>query len=431
MRTLGAWFVLVAIAVAGCDGEEDPLIDGIFTEAEFAIIETLSPLPEVPPDPTNAVADDPDAAALGQMLYFDKTVSGPIAVASDLGDVGDEGTISCAPCHEPTWFTDNRTDPNVSLGVSFGTRNSPTLVNSAFYEWYYWEGRADTLWFQALAAAENGSQQAATRLRIAHVIYDKYRDEYNALFDPDLDPALDSTAVDADRFPPTGKPGDAAYDDMTAADQLHVDAILANYGKVIAAYERLLVSRNAPFDRYVAGDTTAISVAAKRGLKLFVGKAGCVECHETPLFSDNEFHNLGVPQEGPNVPAEDTGRFGGVAKLLASDFNSSGPHSDDTTTGKLDGLAQEESQRGQFRTKHLRQIGETGPYMHTGGFATLADVVDFYDDGGGESGFTGVKDELMVPLNLSSREQEDIVAFLMTLTGEEVPAALQQDTSKP
>jgi cytochrome c peroxidase len=218
---------------------------------------------------------------------------------------------------------------------------------------------------------------------------------------------------------------------MDPPDQVIVNRIFANFGKALAAYERLVVSRGAPFDRYVAGDTAAISPAAKRGLKLFVGKAACVGCHDTPLFSDNQFHNVGVPQEGEHVPATDTGRFDGVARLLASEFNSDGDYSDDTGTGRLAGLAQSEQDRGKFRTKFLRQVGESGPYMHTGNFATLTEVIQFYNQGGGESGFDGSKDPRVVPLNLSSAEIADLAAFLGSLTGEPVPAALGENTAKP
>jgi cytochrome c peroxidase len=191
------------------------------------------------------------------------------------------------------------------------------------------------------------------------------------------------------------------------------------------------VSRNAPFDRYVAGDTSAIGPAAKRGLKLFVGKAGCVHCHSSPFFSDNSFHSDGVPQEGPHVPRSDSGRFTAVGTLLANEFNSSGAYSDDPEVGRLSGLVQEESQRGLFRTKHLRQIGETAPYMHTGALATLRDVVDFYDAGGGEAGFEGTKDPFLRPLDLSSDEKDDLVAFLETLTGEPIDPRLLEDTHSP
>ena len=106
-----------------------------------------------------------------------------------------------------------------------------------------------------------------------------------------------------------------------------------NYGKAIQAYMRRLVSRNAPFDRFVAGDTDAIGVRAQWGLKLFIGAARCVNCHSGPFFTDQSFHNLGVPQIGEHVPASDDGRFRDTPGLLTSRYNSAGAYSDDPTEG--------------------------------------------------------------------------------------------------
>lgn len=437
MQRLMSLVVGAALATGCGDDGGSELIDGVFSDAEWSLIDGLSPLPAVPPDPSNAVADDAAAATLGQRFFFETSHAGPIVTADDgtnggLGTAGETGKVSCASCHEPgIYFDDERSSPNAtSLAADWGGRNTPPVVNAAFYRWFKWEGGSDTLWHQALGTTESGASHNSSRLAVAHMVYAKYRTEYEAIFGamPDL--------ADTVRFPATGKPKksaadpDGAWEGMAAADQILVNEIMANFAKAIAAYERLLVSRNAPFDQYVAGDFEAISASAKRGLKLFIGKANCVECHRTPLLSDSSFHNLGVPQEGEHVSATDSGRFDAVASLLGSTFNSDGDYSDGSL-GLLTGLAQAESQRGQFRTKHLRQIAETGPFMHTGQFATLRDVIEFYDRGGDETGFDGTKDPLMVPLNLTSAEMDDLEAFLGTLTGEQIPAALQADTSAP
>ena len=131
-----------------------------------------------------------------------------------------------------------------------------------------------------------------------------------------------------------------------------------------------------------------------------------------------------------HVPDEDTGRYAAIPKALAATFGVNSEWSDDTSTGKLDDLVQDESQMGQFRTKHLRQVAETGPYMHTGDLASLREVVEFYNAGGGESGFSGQKDEVIIPLNLSETEVDDLVAFLETLTGEDIAADLLVDTAR-
>ena len=264
-----------------------------------------------------------------------------------------------------------------------------------------------------------------TRLQVAHMLFDKYRTEYDAVFPVDLDARLADTAT----FAAAGKVGDAAFDNLSVDDKLIINTTYANFGKALAAYMRTLVSGNAPFDRYVAGDRDAIGDSAKRGLHLFLEH--CTGCHLGSNFSDDQFHALAVPQTGPGVPQTDNGRFQDVPALIISPFNTSGVFSDDTTTGKLTGLVQADAQKGQFRTKSLRNIAGSAPYMHAGQFATLAEVVAFYNAGGGDVGATGiVKDVKLVQLNLDAAKQADLVAFLETLTGDAVPAARVVDTSK-
>jgi cytochrome c peroxidase len=421
--------------------DADPLA---LTAPELAAVHALSPLPPVPADPTNAFADDPKAAALGQMLFFDKSYSGPLAVADDgtnggLGMAGDAGKVACHSCHGvgSEDLDDQRSKPNnVSLGTDYGTRNALGLVNSSFYAWTNWGGRFDSQWSLPLAVAENAKIMKSTRLQIAHMLYAKYRTEYNATFSVPLDAALDPTATDAARFPASGKPKaavtdpDGAWELMAAGDRDIVNAIFANYGKALAAYTRKLVSGNSPFDRFVAGDSHALGAPEIRGLKLFLSDS-CVTCHSGPSFSDSNFHALVVPQTGPHVPTADLGRFQDIPALLASPFNTAGNFSDDKTTGKLSGLAQDPTQQGRFRTKGLRNVAMAGPFMHSGQLATLADVIDFYAAGGGDPGTTGiVKDPLIVSLTLTAGDKADLVAFLLSLQGEPIPAALLADTSK-
>lgn len=410
----------------------------IVTAEEQAAIAQLSPLPAVPADPTNAYANDAAAAKLGQMLFFDKSYAGPLVVGDDgsnggLGATGSTGKVSCHSCHGvgSSDLDDQRSKPNnVSLGTNFGTRNALGMVNSSFYTWTNWGGRFDSQWSLPLAVAENPGIMNSTRLAVAHLLYDKYRTEYNAAFPVPLDAALDPTTGDLTRFPLTGKPGQAAFDNLATTDKDIVNVIFANYGKALQAYMRTLVSRNAPFDRFVAGDHTALSASAVRGMKLFLSKK-CVDCHSGPNFSDDQFHALLVPQTGAHVPATDLGRHQDVPALLASPFNTNGVYSDDRTTGRLANLVQVDGMKGQFRTKSLRQVALSGPFMHSGQFATLGDVMTFYDQGGGDVGTTGiVKDPKIVPLALSAQDKLDLVEFMGSLTGEAMPATVLADTSK-
>jgi cytochrome c peroxidase len=444
-------FVLAFAAALGACGDDggdggDGLVDG-FTPAEWDTIMTFGPIGAAPPDPTNRFADDAAAAAYGQRIFFDHDYSGPLVVGDDgtnggLGAVGATGTVACVSCHMPdSWFMDTRSNPNVtSLGARWTPRNAPSLVNAAFYDWFGWGGKQDSLWMQAATSHESADNTAGNRLAYAHLIYAKYRADYDAIFPVPLDPALDPAHPDAARFPPSGKPKanaadpDGPWELMASGDRLIINTIIANTGKSIAAYERKLVSGNAPIDRYAAGDHGALTAAAKRGLELFIGKAGCDACHSGLAFTDNAFHCTGVLQAvGTNVPATDTGRFDDVTRVLTGTFNGAGAFSDDQAAGmaKLDGLVQEDMLQGRFRTKALRNVATTGPYMHNGSLATLEEVVEFYDRGGDESGFSGMKDPLMVRLNLTTAEKADLVEFLRALTGEEIPQALRTDTSAP
>lgn len=217
---------------------------------------------------------------------------------------------------------------------------------------------------------------------------------------------------------------------MAPADRAIVNRIFVNYGKALAAYTRKHVSRGAPFDRFVEGDTSALSASAKRGFKVFTGKGACATCHKGPTFSDDAFHAIGVPQTGDKVPATDLGRFTDVVPLLASPFNSNGDFSDDKTTGKLTGVAQSAAQLGAFRTRSLRNLTTSAPYMHSGQLKTLEDVVEFYDKGTGTVPDGGTLAPGIAPLGLTTAEKADLVEFLKSLEGAPIDAALLQNTAR-
>ena len=437
IRALAAVLVFSSVGCLPGSGRTD-----VFTDEEFEIIQQFGPLPAVPDNPTNKYANNRAAAAFGQRLFFEKGYAKALTVAgSGLGNVGEAGKVACASCHDPaSYFSDSRSKPAMtSLGIAWTSRNSPTLVNTAYQKWGSWGGKDDNLWFQGANGSESSQNFGGNRLHFAHLIYRKYRDDYNAIFPVPLDPALDPTAPDAARFPANGKPkasgaADGPWEMMAAADRDHINQILANTGKAIEAYERLLISKNAPIDRYIEGDHDALTASEKRGLGLFIGKAACVDCHSGPTFSDNQFHNTGVPQAVASTAVRvDNGRFDDLSRTLSNTFNGSGKFSDDPVAGaaKLAGLEVTDDLKGMFYTKGLRHIAMTGPYMHNGSLATLEDVVRFYNVGGGDSGFEGTKHAAMVPLLLTQQEERDLVAFMKALTGEPVAAELAVDTSNP
>ena len=417
------WTALALLTCAACAAAPD------LTESERTALSDFA-IAAAPPDPTNALADSPAAATLGQQLFFDARFSGPLLVGDNgsngaTGPAGASGTVACASCHDPArGGADVRSRPgNTSLGSSWTGRNAPTVYNAAYSPWQFWDGRRDSLWSQALGPIESPIEHNFSRLQVAHLLSQLYRSAYGEVFG--TMPDLSGTG----RFPPSGKPGVTAWDQMAPADQATIDRIFSNFGKAIEAYERKLVDRDSPFDRYIAGNATALSAAAVRGAKLFVGRASCNECHFGPTLSDGRFHNTGVPQVGATVPAVDDGRTDGLVKVLATEFNAAGAYSDAPDGARLQAAVAAAAQdpgplQGAFKTPGLRGVARTAPYMHTGAFATLRDVVLFYRDGGGSSGFAGTKDISMQPLLLSDRDVDDLVAFLESLSGAPLPASL-------
>lgn len=435
-----------------CDDES---VFSFFTDAEWATIQTLTNLPPAPMDTTNGLFQPaqagvlPAAQALGKQYFFDPRFSGPLTHADNAipgsgnGAPGTTATISCSRCHNPaTGFSDQRTVPdNTSLGAGFTGRNAPTLYNVEQNAWYFWDGRKDSLWSQALGPTESPVEHNGNRVQFAMLIRDKYQADHVAVFNNAADftdlAGLGTTyPFPAPPLPPQfatqGRPGDsgdpgagafATYDGLPANVKLAVDRVFAQFGKAIHAYERLIVSVNSPFDKFVAGQPSGFSIDAQRGLKVFIGKGQCIACHGGPNFTDNLFHNIAVRQLGTHVPAADEGRWDGVPQVLADPFNTEGAFSDDTSGTKLVGLTpQPASNHGAFKTPTLRSISETGPYMHTGSIKTLAEVINFYDRGGDTAGFVGTNE--LVPLGLSAQERADLLAFLLTLDGEDLPASV-------
>jgi cytochrome c peroxidase len=261
------------------------------------------------------------------------------------------------------------------------------------------------------------------------------------------------------RFPLQGKPGTTAgcqagsasepygdaFDCMSADDQTAVTWVLVNWAKALEAYERKLVSGAAPFDAYLAEgpDSQKISGAARRGAALFVGKAACIDCHNTPLFSDGLFHNIGVPQAGPAVPTLADcpagsmvcdctagtkclpfGAWDGTAKLNTNAFRHESIWSDGPERGTTPPtLDVNDSIKGAWRTPSLRNVALTAPYMHDGFYQTLEDVVGHYNNGP-EPDTVGTPAVDIKPLLLTPTEADDLVEFLKTLTGAPLDTSL-------
>ena len=404
-RTLAALVCAFFAGVMTCRAEPTPPDDRtLFTPDELAAIYRHSPLGPLPADLTDHVADDPRAAALGQFLFFDSRLSF-------------NGKVSCATCHQASHaFADGKT---VASGVGLGTRNSPTVMNAAYNQWFFLDGRSDSLWSQALQPFENPVEMGGNRLQIVlRVVRDRaLRRSYEQIFGP---------------IPNFGT--------IASIDHQAVDRTFSNFGKAIEAYERRLVSQPAPFDRYVAalkrGDRLGqglLSPAAKRGLKLFVGVAHCDLCHSGPTFSDGQFHNLGL------APTQDPGRALGINLLRADPFNSGGTFSDSpyerSHQDHLDFLPDPNTQLGAFKTPSLREVSRTTPYMHDGRFVSLEQVVSFYagDDSLRQHGAVMGRRETTLDLipRLNPAQKLELVAFLCALTGPALPARLTHAPAHP
>ncbi len=421
----------LAVVASGCrdGGEGERGLQGEpFTEDELETISTLSPMPPVPEEATNAVSDSDAAAHLGRFLFFDERLS-----------KNDE--VSCASCHRPNHGFSVPT--RQGRGLEATPRHPPSLLNAAYHRWYDWDGKADSLWAQAARPLENSGEHGFSRTRVARRVASqaKLRRAYERVFEKMPDLSSD------DRFPPEARPtpetpdspAQRAWEAMRAEDRKSVTRIFTNVTKAIAAYERRLVSRDAPFDRYVAGlesgdeeKLDAISPSAKRGLGLFIGEAECVNCHNGPAFTDEAFHNLGLGPR-PWLPRRDEGRWEGVAAVQNTELNATGAMSD-AREGEaaewLKYLKRTPEDHGQFKTPSLRSVELTPPYMHGGHFQTLEEVVRFYSTLD-EQPTVGHREEMLEPLGLSDREVDDLVAFLRSLTGESLPPRLLTPPDSP
>jgi cytochrome c peroxidase len=460
----GSWLapgLLMVALVGGCEGDDS------FTDREWVSIGKMQPFgTEMPPNPYFDMGTNPrsfDIARFGQQIFFEKELADAITVAGPSGNMGETGKVGCVTCHDTKYFSDSRTG-RVSHGRTGPlARNSPALVNLGYYEWTLWTGRFDSM-------VEHGSGawgSSTTPIAYSRYIYKKYKDEYNAAFpDTPLDDRL-GIAVGAEGgvFPAAGGPAAAGaaagpFEMMPDDAQQAIHQIRYNLGKAWDAYPRMLKTPNSPFELYSRGNFDALTPEAKRGLKLFMGKAACNDCHTGSTLTDNQFHNIGVPDPKSTpwvntTPAPDRGRaasiaavLGPLAVLLADPppatrpaiFNGASSFSENPERGLQRLIAYrdytenhcavrnmdtgacttyDDTLEGVFRTPTLLNIAETGPYFHTGEAATLYDVVQHYNRGGGAPGtFVGTKSARLRPLLLTQDEVSDLVEFLKSLTGD-------------
>ena len=281
----------------------------------------LPPVPHPKDNPPTA-----EKISLGKQLFFD-------------GRLSADNKVSCASCHDPAKGYSNGDQFATGVEGQKGGRNSPTIINSAYAKLQFWDGRAQSLEDQAMGPVQNPIEMKMTAEAVVAKLnaIEGYKKQFQQVFGSDV-----------------------------TSDGL---------AKAIAAYERTVLSGDAPYDKFKAGDKAALSEAAARGMKLFFGKANCSACHAGASFTDNSFHNIGVP-------GTDEGR---------------------TAINKSAG------DKGAFKTPTLREIARTAPYMHDGSLKTLEEVVAHYNKGGTPH---PQLDEELFPLKLTDAQVADLVAFL-------------------
>lgn len=301
----------------------------------------LPPLPVPANNPMTA-----EKIALGRRLYYDKQLSL-------------DGTVSCATCHDPQFgFADPKP---VSEGVQkkTGTRNSPTVINAAYFNVQFWDGRAPSLEKQAEGPVANP-------VEMAHTL-------------EGVEKRMNADASYREAFAKAFGPGPVTYDMVE---------------KAIACFERTVLSGNSPFDRWKYGhDEKAVSASVKRGFAVFTSakKGNCAACHTVEknyaLFTDNKFHNIGVGVDRDKFT--DDGRYM---------------------------VTKREEDRGSFKTPTLRNIAQTTPYMHDGSLRTIKDVIDYYIGAGNSN--PNLDKNIHTLDFLTGDEREDLQNFLESLTGE-------------
>ena len=422
-RVAVTWLAVMVVGLAGfayfgTDEAKDVAWDNVskpfvgppgvipWSDGERGVLASLSlaALGNAPLDPTNQHDGDPLAIRLGHQLFFDTRFSAT-------------GGISCATCHQPARaFTDGL---GKGAGIGFSKRNTRTLLGVTHSPWQYWDGRRDTLWAQALTPIEDHNEHGISRTEMvtAFAAEPQYRSAWQEIVGSPL-----PEFADVNRFPVEASPlgvadAAAAWERMTAFDRQQVNRVFAHLGKFIAAYEAILLPGPDPLEAYLKnvaqGQDEPIAkfgAEAIAGLRLFVGKARCIECHNGPLLTNNEFHNTGVLSAPGELP--DRGRVDGVRLVAADPFNCMSLFSDDNTCAELRYRRSGVTTIGATRTPTLRGVTVTAPYMHKGQIATLAEVVDHYDFA--EEALVGHNEAK--PLRLTPRESRHLIAFLETLT---------------
>lgn len=394
-------WLLAIVCITSTAWADRPVDD--WTNEQWTLIESmhLQHRPTLTQDSSNAVLHEPIAIELGQQLFSDRSLSR-------------DGTVSCAHCHQAKrGFTDGLQH---ALGLQAGSRNTPSLLNTGYQRWFFWDGRADSLWAQALGPLENPNEHGLTRIQAVQIVSDNtaYRKTLLELFGQWPTPAQ------ANSWPTTATPlGKAeaisSWKTLPREERAIINRSFSQIGKVIAAHVATLRSRETAFDRYVSAIARGVEEKGfgekeKRGLALFISeKGGCSLCHSGPLLSNGEFQNTGT-----GIRNVDSGRSEVVEEIRWDRFNCLGEFSDAPKTD-CDELRymnrNRHEQYGSFKVPSLRNVANTGPYMHDGRYTTLQDAIRHYS----QVSSTNL-DTHLPRIALTDDDIDAITAFLNTLS---------------
>lgn len=335
-----AFAFALLVMFCGCSHDRD--------ERPTGAVVTIEPplgLPPVPIPSTNPPTKE--TIALGRKLFYDKRLSG-------------DDSMSCATCHNPSLGFSNGDRNSMGIRKQRGKRNAPTVLNTAYTQLQFWDGRADGLEKQAEGPIANPIEMDQPHDVVVSKLGNAYKAEFEKAFGPG-------------------------------------PVTLGKIEKALASFERTALSGNSPFDRYLfGGDSSALSPAAIRGFEVFTDprRGNCSVCHtidrKYALFTDGKFHNIGIGVDSEGE-LTDLGRY------------------EQTKV---------ETDKGAFKTPTLRSVEKTGPYMHDGSLKTLKEVVDFYAGGGNSNPYL---DSEIRKIKLTATDRADLIEFLKSLTGD-VPA---------
>lgn len=398
----------LSFSLSSC-AEKTTSVVNPWTPQAWGLIQSLSldALPAVS-DASNRYLSNPQAIQLGSALFFDKRLSA-------------NGQVSCANCHQPEkFFSDGLT---TAQAIATGTRNTPSLLGVAWNEWFFWDGRKDSLWSQALGPLEDPKEHDLARTAIVKLVLSdpQYQQQYQALFGSLPSPA-EMAAWPTDARPSGRIDQIKAWKALSAQQRTRIDSSFANLGKSIAAYVATLKPAMSRFDQYVAtvkaghanSKLPLLTPLELDGLRLFIDpKQQCLNCHSGPLFTNQSFHNIGTGELGT-----DTGRAAIIDQIRLDRFNCLGEFSDapsDSCT-KLQYMQRNRHQLiGAYKTPSLRNVGNTAPYFHNGSKPSLTEVIDHYMSSKEiQAGRADLK-----AIVLTEAEKTALIAFLNTLNAEQ------------